>query len=91
MGPFESIHDEWLQEQGFSDQGKALAVKREISGRLLERMRERGFDAHLLSERMQTSRAAVDRMLDPDDDIISLRTLYRAAQALDCRLKVELV
>lgn len=53
-------------------------------------MREIGFDAYRLSERMQTSVADVHRLLDPDLDVITLRTLYRAAQALDCRLKVDL-
>ena len=90
MALVESTHDEWLQEQGFGEQGTAVSLKREISGRLLERMQQRGIDAHCLSERMQTSRADVDRLLDPDFDIVSLRALYRAASALGCRLRIEL-
>lgn len=90
MGPFESTHDEWLDEQGLGEQPSAVFLKREIAVKLQARMSEIGFDAYRLSERMQTSVAAVHRLLDPADDIVSLRMLYRAAQALDCRLKVEL-
>lgn len=91
MERFETIHEEWLQEQGFGDQGTATALKRQISGRLLERMGQMSMDRYRLSERLQTSAADVDRLLDPENDLISLRALYRAAQALDCRLKVDLV
>lgn len=91
MGPLESTHDEWLREQGFNEQGAATALKRELSGKLLARMQQQGIDAHILSDRMQTSHAEVDRLLSADNDLISLRTLYRAAQALQCHLRVELV
>jgi hypothetical protein len=53
-------------------------------------MREKGFDAHRLSERMQTSYAAVERLLDPENDLVPLRTLYRAGRALELRLRIEL-
>lgn len=39
---------------------------------------------------MATSRAAIDRLLDPDNGSVTLGTLFRAATALDSDLKVEL-
>ena len=40
---------------------------------------------------MHTSRAALDRLLDPDNPSVTLLTLQKAATALGKRLKVELV
>lgn len=86
----ESTFDEWLTEQGLSDQGSAAGLKREISGRILERMHDQSITPEALAERMQTSRAAVARLLDPENDAVSLRSLYRAAKALNCRLSCDL-
>jgi len=90
LGLTESTHDEWLREQGLGEQASAVYLKREIAARLQARMKEMDLDAYRLSERMQTSVADVLRLLDPDLDMITLRTLYRASQALGCRLKVDL-
>ena len=90
LGPFESTHDEWLREEGLSEQPAAVSIKREISGSLRQHMQEADIDVHRLAERMQTSRAAVERLLDPENDLVSLRSLYQAARALDCRLRCEL-
>jgi len=43
-----------------------------------------------MASRMKTSRAALERLLDPDNDSITLFTLERAASALGKKLKVEL-
>ena len=44
-----------------------------------------------MARRMNTSRAALDRLLDPDNPSVTLLTLQKAATALDKRLKIELV
>jgi transcriptional regulator with XRE-family HTH domain len=44
-----------------------------------------------MAQRMQTSRAAVDRLLDPRNHSVTLSTLERAAAAVGKRLKMELV
>lgn len=43
-----------------------------------------------MARRMETSRAALDRLLDPDNPSVTLQTLQSAAQALGGRLKIEL-
>ena len=43
-----------------------------------------------MARRMETSRSALDRLLDPDNPSVTLQTLQSAAQALGGRLKVEL-
>ena len=44
-----------------------------------------------MARRMHTSRAALDRLLDPDNDAISLGTLQKAAAAVGRQLRLELV
>jgi antitoxin HicB len=39
---------------------------------------------------MKTSRAALDRLLDPDNPSVTIGTLEKAATALNRRLTVEL-
>jgi hypothetical protein len=40
---------------------------------------------------MKTSRAALDRQLDPATGAVTLQTLSRAVNAIECRLRIELV
>jgi len=44
-----------------------------------------------MSSRMKTSRAPVDRLLDPDNPSATISTLERAATALGRKLRVELI
>jgi transcriptional regulator with XRE-family HTH domain len=43
-----------------------------------------------MANRMKTSRAALERLLDPDNASITLFTLERAASALGKKLTVQL-
>jgi hypothetical protein len=44
-----------------------------------------------MAKRMQTSRAALDRLLDPENDAVTLNTLSKAAMAVGRQLHFELV
>jgi DNA-binding Xre family transcriptional regulator len=44
-----------------------------------------------LAERLGTSRAAVNRMLDEANTSITLNTLARAASAVGCQVRLEIV
>ena len=43
-----------------------------------------------MANRMKTSRAALERLLDPENASITLITLERAASALGKKLKIQL-
>jgi hypothetical protein len=43
-----------------------------------------------MARAMRTSRAALDRLLDPKNESVTLRTMARAASALGKRLRLEL-
>ena len=44
-----------------------------------------------MARRMHTSRAALDRLLDPGNSAVTLQTLSRAANAIGRGLRIELV
>ncbi len=44
-----------------------------------------------MARRMHTSRAALDRFLDPDNPSVTLLTMDKAAAVLGKRLRVEIV
>jgi len=54
-------------------------------------MKERKLTVSALAKRMQTSRAAINRILDPANPSITLGTLEKAAHALGKRWRFELV
>lgn len=43
-----------------------------------------------MAEAMETSRSALDRLLDPESEALSIRTLDKAARALGKRIVFEL-
>jgi hypothetical protein len=43
-----------------------------------------------MARRLKTSRAQLDRLLDPDNDGVTIATLSRAARAVGRRLRLEL-
>ena len=44
-----------------------------------------------MARQMQTSRAQLDRLLDPEKTGVSIETITRAASVLDRQLRIELV
>lgn len=70
---------------------EALAIKRMVAFQIAQLMKEKKLSKTKLAQEMQTSRAAVDRLLDPANESVTLQTLERAALALGKRLHVQFV
>ncbi len=85
-----SDFDEFLVEEGLLEAATAVAVKRFIAFQLAEKMSETNLSKAEMARRMETSRSALDRLLDPDNSSVTLQTLQSAVQALGGRLKIEL-
>ena len=86
-----SDFDDFLAEQGLSEEVSSAALKRVIAWQIAEAMKARHVSKQALAERMQTSRTVVDRVLDPNDAGMTLATLASAARALGQRVEVRLV
>ena len=85
-----SNFDDFLEEEGILEEVSAVAVKRVIAFQLAEKMSEKNLTKTELARRMDTSRSALDRLLDPENSSVTLQTLQSAAKALGGRLNVEL-
>jgi len=90
-GRIGSSFDDFLKEDGIYEEVTARAIKRVIARQLDALMRENHLTKTMLAKRMQTSRAQLDRLLDPDNESVTLGTLTRAAHAVGRRLRVELI
>lgn len=83
--------DSFLREEGVYEAVTATALKRVLARQVEEAMRERQFSKAEMARRMRTSRAALDRLLDPEYDAVTLGTLRKAAAAVGREIRLELV
>jgi antitoxin HicB len=90
-GRIGSSFDNFLKEEKIYTEVTARAIKRIIARQLDTLMQDEGLTKSALAKRMQTSRAQLDRLLDPDNESVTLATLTRAAQAVGRHLRMELV
>jgi antitoxin HicB len=89
-GRIGSSFDDFLKDEGIHGEVTARAIKRVVARALDRLMKEQGVTKSALAERLQTSRSQLDRLLDPENDSVTLGTLARAARAVGRRLHVEL-
>ena len=82
--------DDFLRNEGFIEDAEAVAVKRVIAFQIAKEMQKSNITKTELAHRMHTSRAVVDRLLDPSNRSVTLSTLGRAASAAGKTLKNEL-
>jgi antitoxin HicB len=90
-GRIGSSFDDFLKKEGIYEEVTARAIKRVIARQLDTLMEEEGLTKTALAKRMKTSRAQLDRLLDPNNESVTLGSLTRAAQAVGRHLRMELV
>jgi len=86
-----SSFDDFLKEEGIYEEVTARAIKRVLARQLDTLMQDQGMNKTTLAKRMKTSRAQLDRLLDPDNESVTLGTLARAAKAVGRQLRMELL
>ena len=86
-----SSFDDFLDQEGLLAEAEAVAAKRVIAFQLGKLMKEQKLNKVQLAKRMKTSRAALNRLLDPDNEAVTLETLQRAAEAVGRQVRLELV
>jgi antitoxin HicB len=85
-----SSFDSWLREEGLYEKVSATAIKRVVARQVEAAMRQKGLTKVEMARRMRTSRAALDRLLDPNHDALTLSTLQKAAAVVGRQVRVEL-
>lgn len=79
-----------LEEEGIAAEVYAEAAKKVLAWQLQERMKSSSVSKAELARRMETSRAQVDRILNPEDISVSLRSMAKVAAALGARISLTL-
>ena len=80
-----SSFDDFLKKEGIYEETQAIAMQ------LQQVMTEQNLSKNKMAQRMQTSRAQLDQLLDPNAGNVTLETLQRAAGVLGKVLRLELV
>ena len=83
--------DDFLAEEDLLESSQSVAIKRVLSWQLTQFMKKQSLSKAAMAARMNTSRSALDRLLDPDNESVTLNTLQNAARAIGAHLEMKLV
>jgi antitoxin HicB len=86
-----SSFESWLDEEGIREEVTAAAIKAVIARQLTLEMKKRKITKQRMAKLMKTSRAQVDRLLDPNNGSATIETLQRAARIVGRELRMQLV
>ena len=86
-----STFESWLDEQGIREEVTAAAIKAVILHQLAAAMKANNITKTGMAAKMQTSRAQLGRLLDPNNGGVALKTLQRAAKIVGREIRLELV
>src|SRR5438045_9731615 len=81
----------FLRKEEMIEEVQAAALKRAVALKVHDLMNKKNLSKSALAAEMRTSRAAIHRLLDPENTSVTLATLNRAARSLGQQIKIELV
>ncbi len=90
-GKLGSSFDAFLAEEGILEICEEQALKQILADQIMAAMEKDRLTKPAMAARMQTSRRALDRLLDPKNTGVTLHTLRRAAVAVGRQLRLELI
>jgi predicted XRE-type DNA-binding protein len=85
-----SSFDDFLADEAVLEEATAVAIKRVVAWQIAQEMKAQHLSKTALAQKMHTSRAALNRLLDETDTSLTLTTLTSAAKALGKSLRIEL-
>ncbi len=86
-----SDFDDFPTEEGLLEDAETVAVKRVLAFQIKEMMEAQHLSKTEMARRMPTSRAALERLLDPENRSVTLNTMDKAARSLGKRLRLTLM
>lgn len=84
-----STLESFLQEEGILEEVRVKALKTAISLQIQATMKKKKLSQSEVAKRMHTSRAVLQRLLDPSITSVTLNTLDRVAHALGKTLHIS--
>jgi antitoxin HicB len=85
-----SDFDDFLEEQGILEEVEVAAVKKVLAYQIAKEMQKQNISRVEMAKKMETSRAVLNRLLDPENSSVTLRTMAKAAQSVGKRLRLNL-
>ena len=82
--------DDFLKEEDILEEANARSLKKVLAWQIEEAMKARGLTKTEMAQRMGTSRAQLNRLLDPDNASLTLSTLASAAVILGKQVELRL-
>ena len=79
-----------LRDDGTYEDAKNHAIRSVVATKLAAAMAAQNISKARMAEQMNTSRSQLDRLLDPENESVTLETLKRAAAVVGMRLELEL-
>ncbi len=83
--------DSFLEEDGILEPVEKVAIKRVIAIQIEQERLKRNLTKTKVANEMKTSRSSLDRLLDPHNDSVTLKTIKKAAHFLGKRVTLQLV
>ena len=85
-----STFESWLDEKGIREEVTAAAIKAVIAAQIAAELKRQHISRARMAKLMETSRAQVDRLLDPNNASATLESVIRAARIVGRELRLEL-
>ena len=86
-----SSFESWLDENNLREEVTTAAIKAVIAHQLAAEMKKKRITKQRMAKLMNTSRAQLDRILDPDNGSATIESLQRAAKIVGRELRLQLV
>lgn len=88
--PLGSSFDDFLREENIYEESTLAATKRVLAMQISAEIEKQHISKTSMAKQMHTSRSALNRLLDPNCESVTLQTLDKAARCLGRQLKVTL-
>lgn len=82
--------DSFLDDEGIREQVEDIALKRVVAYQIKAEMEKKQLTKTELAKKMHTSRSSINRLLDPEDEAITFKTLKKAADVLGKKVVIQL-
>lgn len=83
--------DDFLAAEGILEDAQNRAIKEVLAWQISQEMERLKLSKTKMAEQMKTSRAQLDRLLDPKNEGVTLQTLTKAAAVVGRKVKLEIV
>jgi predicted XRE-type DNA-binding protein len=82
--------DDFLAEENLLEHCQAVAIKRVIAFQLMQFIEENKLSKSEVARQLQTSRTALDRLLNPNNTSVTLESIVKVARLTQKRLSISL-